>query len=147
MVFNWRPFIAAKDVRENDLTTLLCRRTDGNRSRHRQNWNRWIWFDFFFAPPMYPIYTHIHFRLVTKKYRVHLYVRHCRTVVLHAQLHIIILYFINASIMCIIYKRVPTPPTVAVYLLLYYIIYISKYVYLHYTYKCVCVCVCVCNRV
>lgn len=47
VLFNWQPFIPPEDGRENDLTTLLCGQTDGNRSRCRQNGNRWIWFDFF----------------------------------------------------------------------------------------------------
>jgi len=79
---------------------------------------------FFFAPPTRTRVEKIYI-YVTNKYRVHSYVRHRRTVVLHAQLHyiIILLYFINACI--ILYKRVPTPPTVALYLLLYLYIYLE----------------------
>lgn len=55
-------------------------------------------------------------------------------------LHIIILNFINA---CIMYKRVPTPPTVALYLLLYINLNTCTQI-IHIINGCVCVCVRVC---
>jgi len=85
-----------------------------------------IWFFFRTSDVPDDIYIYIYFRVVTKN------IVSIRTYVIAAapsyytHSYILLYYILSMRALCIIsYKRVPTPPTVALYLLLYYIIYIE----------------------